>query len=59
MIFFDWCSDVLPKLAAKATSFVLDKLERKISGEEAAGARKGFILFIQNEDTEYIIKIVE
>ena len=51
--------DVLPKLATKATSFVLDKFERKISGQEAVKAGKGFILFISNEDFDDIIKIVE
>ena len=44
---------VLPKLATKATSYVLDKFEIK------ARARKGFTLFISNEDIDNIIKIVE
>ena len=38
--------DVLPKLATKATSSVLDKFERKISGQGAVRAGKGFTLFI-------------
>ena len=38
--------DVLPKLATKATSSVLDKFERKISGKGAVRAGKGFTLFI-------------
>ena len=37
---------VLPKLATKATSSVLDKFERKISGKGVVSARKGFTLFI-------------
>ena len=48
-----------PKLATKATSFVLDKFERKISGTGAVTAGKVFTLFISNEDMDYIIKIVE
>ena len=43
----------MPKLATKATSYVLDKFEIK------ARARKGFTLFISNEDIDNIIKIVE
>ena len=43
---------MLPKLATKATSYVLDKFEIK------ARARKGFTLFISNEDID-IIKIAE
>ena len=51
--------DVLPKLATKTTSSVLDKLERKISGKGAVRAEKGFTLFISNEDVDDIFKIVE
>ena len=51
--------DVLPKLATKATSSVLDKPERKISGRGAVRAEKGFTLFISNEDMDDIFKIVE
>ena len=47
----------MPKLATKATSFVLDKFERKISGEGTVRAGKGFTLFISNEDLNNIIKI--
>ena len=46
---------MLPKLATKATSSVLDKLGRKISGQGAIRAGKGFI---SNEDKDDIIKIV-
>ena len=49
-------NDVLPKLANKATSSVLDKFERKISGQRAVRARKGFTLFISNEDMEILLK---
>ena len=51
--------DVLPQLASKATSFLLDKFDRKISGQGPVRARKGFALFISNEDMDDIIKIVE
>ena len=49
----------MPKLATKATSFILDKFERKISGQGAVRAGKRFILFISNEDVDDIIKIVK
>ena len=48
--------DVLPKLATKATSSVLDKVERKMSGRGAVRAGKGFTLFIWNEDMEILLK---
>ena len=48
--------DILPKLATKATLFILDKFERK---QGAVRAGKGFTLFISNEDMDDIIKIVE
>ena len=51
--------DVLPRLATKATSFVLDKFERKISGEGPVRAGKGFTLFISDEDMDDTIKIAE
>ena len=50
---------VLPKLATKATSSVLDKFERKITGKGAVRAGRGFTFFISNEDMDVIIKIVE
>ena len=37
--------DVLPKLAIKATSSILDKFERKVSRQEAVRVGKGFVLF--------------
>ena len=59
--------DFLPKVATPATSPVLDKLEKKISGQGAiatsrAGAvraGKGPALFISNEGMDDIIKIIE
>ena len=50
--------DFLPKLATKATS-ALNKIERKISGQEAVRAGKRFTLFISNEYMDDVIKIVE
>ena len=40
--------DVLLKLANKATSFVLDKFERKIAGQGALRAGRGFPLSVSN-----------
>ena len=51
--------DVFPKLASKPTSSILDKIEIKISGQEAIRAGKECTLFISNEDVGDIIKIVE
>ena len=39
-------NDVSSKLATKASSSVLDKFEREVSGQGAVRAGKGFILFI-------------
>ena len=49
----------MSKLATKATSSVLDKFERKISGHGAVIAGKGFTLFISKEDMTDIIKIID
>ena len=46
-------------LATKATFPVLDKFERKVSGQGAVRAGKGFTLFISKEDMDDSIKIVE
>ena len=54
-----FAKDVLPKLSTKATSSILDKFERKISGKGDARAGKGFVLFISNEYMHDIIKIAE
>ena len=50
--------DVLPKLATKVALSLVDKFERKISGQEAVRIGKGFTLFISNEDMNDIIKII-
>ena len=50
---------LLPKLATKATSSGIDKLERKISGKTFVRAGRIFNLFISNEDTDDNIKIVQ
>ena len=51
--------DVLPKLATKATSSAIVKLERKISRKDVVRASEWFTLFISNEDMDDIIKIVD
>ena len=38
---------------------MINKFTRKISGKEAVRAGKGFYLFILNEDTNDIIKIIK
>ena len=50
--------DGLPKLATKAISSAIGKLERKISGKGVIRAGKVFTLFISNEDMNDINKIV-
>ena len=54
-----FANHVLPKLPTKTTSSLLDKFERKINGKGAVRAGKGFTLFISNENTNDITKIVE
>ena len=51
--------DVLPLLVIKATSFVIDKLERKRSLWGALRAGKRFTLFISNKDMNDVIRIVK
>ena len=51
--------DNLPGLVSNLTSNVINKFERKISGKGAVRAGKGFTLFISNEDTNDIIKIIK
>ena len=48
----------MPKLVTKATSSILDKFERKVSGREAVTALKRFTLLISNGDMDNI-KIVK
>ena len=47
--------DVLPKLAVKATSSLLDKFERTVSRKGVVRVEKWFTLFISNEDIDNII----
>ena len=49
----------LPKLATKATSSVLDRFEKIITGQGGARARRGFTWLISNEDMDDFVKIVE
>ena len=51
--------DVLPILVIKATSFLIDKLERKRSAWGALRAGKKFTLFISNKDINDVIRIVK
>ena len=47
--------DVMPKLATKATSYLLNKFEREINERGAERTGKIFTLFISNEDMGDII----
>ena len=47
----------MPQLPTKATSSVIVKFERQISGREAIITVKGFTLFSLNEDMDDIIRI--
>ena len=51
--------DILPKLATKANSSVLGKFERKIGEEGVVGKKRGFTLFISNQDIDDFIKILK
>ena len=51
--------DNLPRLASNLTSSAINKFGKKVSEKGAATARKGFTLFISNEDINYIIKIIK
>ena len=48
----------MPKLATKVTTPILDKFERKRSGQVVVIAGKGFTIFISNKDMDDI-KIVK
>ena len=52
---FPLAKDVLPKLATKSNSSVLNKFERKISGQGGVRTGKWFTLFIPNQDMDIII----
>ena len=49
----------LPGLVSNLTSNEINKFERRISEKGAFGARKGFTLFISNEDMIDIIETIE
>ena len=49
----------LPELANHLTSSAINKFRRKICGKGAVRARKGFTLFIPNEDVNDVIKIIK
>ena len=51
--------DNLPGLVSNLTSDAINKFERKISGQGAVRAGKGFNLFSLNEDMNDIIKIIK
>ena len=51
--------DNLPGLVSNLTLSAMNKFDRKISRKGAGTARKGFALFISNEDMDDIIKIVK
>ena len=51
--------DNLHGLVYNLTSSAINKFDIKISGKGAARAEKGFTLFISNEDTNDIIKILK
>ena len=48
--------DFLSKLASKATLPLLDKIERKISGQGAIRAGKGLFQLILNEEMDDLLK---
>ena len=50
---------VVSNIASKAASNAMNKFERRISGNGAVRAGKGFTLFISNIDIDDIIKIVK
>ena len=49
----------MPGLVNNSNSYVIDKVERKVSGKGAVRAGKGFTLFVSNEDMNDIIKIIK
>ena len=46
-------------MVSNLTSSAINKFDRKTSGKRAVRAGKGFTLFISNEDTDDIIKIIK
>ena len=51
--------DNLPGLVSNLAPNAINKFERKMGGKGAVRARKGFTLFISNEDMNDIIKIIK
>ena len=55
--------DILPQLVTKVTSSILDNFDRNMHGRATGTgvlrARKGFTLFILNEDMDNIIRIIK
>ena len=51
--------DNLPGLVSNLTSSAINTFDKKISGNGAVRAWKGFIVFILNEDMNDIIKIIK
>ena len=51
--------DNLPGLVSILTSNSINKFERKVSGKWALRSGQGFTLYISNEDTNDIIKIIK
>ena len=51
--------DNLPGLESNLASNVINKFEREISRKGAARARKGFTLFISNEDMNDVINMIK
>ena len=51
--------DNLSEFVSNLTSIVINKFERKVSGNEAVRAGKLFALYISKEDMNDIIKIIK
>ena len=50
--------DLASNVSSNAASNAINKFDTRTSGKRAATARKGFTLFISNEDMDDIVKIV-
>ena len=49
----------MPGLVNNSNSYVIDKVERKVSGKGAVRAGKAFTVFVSNEDMNDIFKIIK